>query len=153
MWTEEERRKRRKTFTLDFPGEIDSERATEMLLDNMDVSPTPSHRHRSRTKPISTKSPHRNNKRRDSIPQQIIRSPQKEEWREQTEDAGHGQTSDDSSCSHHYHHVHHHHHHRHRESGDGGTHHRRTRESPRRKTGSYVSSRRRSNEVVLIFDN
>ncbi|XP_043471247.1 uncharacterized protein LOC122504277 isoform X1 [Leptopilina heterotoma] len=145
MWTEEERRKRRKTFTLDFPGEIDSERATEILLDNMDVSPTPSHRHRSRTKPLSTKSPHRNNKRRDSLQQQIIRSPQKEEWREQTEDGGHGQTSDDSSCSHHYHHVHHHHHHRHRESGDG-THHRRTRESPRRKTGNYVSSRRRSNE-------
>ncbi|XP_015598809.2 uncharacterized protein LOC107269459 isoform X2 [Cephus cinctus] len=144
IWTEEERRKKKKMFTLDFPAgqEENADRAGEQLLDT-DVSPTPSHRHRTRGKPLNSRSPHRNNKRRDSSQQQLIRSPQKEEWREQTEDGTHVATSDDSSCSHHYH-LHHHHHHLHRETGEG-IRHRRTRESPRRKSG-YVSARRRSNE-------
>lgn len=153
LWSEEERRRRRKTFTLDFqPGaEVENGRV-DLLAENREVSPTPSHRHRSRGKPLTTRSPHRNNKRRDSSQQQqqqqqqLIRSPQKDDWREPFEDGTHVPTSDDSSCSH-RHHLHHHHHHHHRESGEGIGRHRRTRESPRRKTGGYISSRRKSNEV------
>ncbi|XP_076765363.1 uncharacterized protein LOC143432562 isoform X4 [Xylocopa sonorina] len=154
-WTEEERRRRRKTFTLDFLGSTgDIERSPEHYGDAMDVSPTPSHRHRPRVKSTSARSPHRNNRKRETVQQavqaqqaqqQITRSPQKEDWRvEQVEDGGHVPTSDDSSCSHHYYMHHHHHHHVHREGAD--TRHRRTRESPRRKTTGYVSARRRSNE-------
>ncbi|KAG7188965.1 hypothetical protein KM043_008563 [Ampulex compressa] len=160
-WTDEERRRRRRTFTLDFLsglGGAESDRAGESTyLDTSEISPTPSHRYRSRGKSTTAKSPHRNNRKRDNAQQsaqqqqqqqqqQIVRSPQKEEWRlEQTEDGGHVPTSDDSSCSHHYHMYHHHHHHVHRENAEGGRH-RRTRESPRRKTSGYVSTRRRSNE-------
>ncbi|CAL7950178.1 unnamed protein product [Xylocopa violacea] len=155
-WTEEERRRRRKTFTLDFLGSTgDIERSPEHYGDAIDVSPTPSHRHRPRVKSTSARSPHRNNRKRETVQQavqvqqtqqqQITRSPQKEDWRiEQVEDGGHVPTSDDSSCSHHYYMHHHHHHHVHREGAD--TRHRRTRESPRRKTTGYVSARRRSNE-------
>ncbi|XP_046753781.1 uncharacterized protein LOC124416603 isoform X2 [Diprion similis] len=146
LWSEEERRRRRKTFTLDFqPGaEVENGRV-DGYIENRDVSPTPSHRHRLRGKPLNTRSPHRNNKKRDSAQQQqIIRSPQKDDWREPLEDGTHVPTSDDSSCSHRYH-LHHHHHHHHRESIEGGRH-RRVRESPRRKTGGYISSRRKSNE-------
>ncbi|XP_076240258.1 uncharacterized protein LOC143182854 [Calliopsis andreniformis] len=156
-WSEEERRRRRKTFTLEFlGGAAEAERTTELYPDNVEVSPTPSHRHRWRAKSTSARSPHKNNRKRETAQeqvqvqsqaqQQIIRSPQKEDWRvESTEDGGHVPTSDDSSCSHHYHMHHHHHHHLHRETGEGGRH-RRTRESPRRKTGGYISARRRSNE-------
>ncbi|XP_071867939.1 uncharacterized protein isoform X2 [Bombus fervidus] len=155
-WTEEERRRRRKTFTLDFLASSSGiERSAELYGDNVDVSPTPSHRHRPRGKSTSARSPHKNNRKRETVQQtvqvqqsqqqQITRSPQKEDWRvEQAEDGGHVPTSDDSSCSHHYHMHHHHHHHMHRESADGR--HRRTRDSPRRKTAGYVSVRRRSNE-------
>lgn len=162
MWNEEERRRKKKTFSLDFLGttssNVELEHSTEPAYpENIEVSPTPSHRHRSRSKPASTRSPHRNNRKRDSVQQsaqiqqqqqQVLRSPQKEEWRmEQTEDGPHAPTSDDSSCSHHYHMHHHHHHHMHREGAESGRHPRRTRESPRRKTSSYISTRRRSNEV------
>ncbi|KAK1122088.1 hypothetical protein K0M31_009928 [Melipona bicolor] len=156
-WTEEERRRRRKTFTLDFLGSAAGiERGAELYGENVEVSPTPSHRHRPRGKSTSARSPHKNNRKRETVQQstvqvqqsqqqQLTRSPQKEDWRvEQTEDGGHVPTSDDSSCSHHYHMHHHHHHHMHREGADGR--HRRTRESPRRKTTGYVSARRRSNE-------
>ncbi|XP_043787528.1 uncharacterized protein LOC122712173 isoform X2 [Apis laboriosa] len=160
-WTEEERRRRRKTFSLDFLGSgAGVERSADSYGDSVELSPTPSHRHRPRGKSTSARSPHKNNRKRDATmsvqqsaqqqaqqqqQQQISRSPQKEDWRvEQGEDGGHVPTSDDSSCSHHYHMHHHHHHHLHREGADGR--HRRTRESPRRKTTGYVSTRRRSNE-------
>lgn len=162
-WTEEERRRRRKTFTLDFLGSASGvERGTELYGENVEVSPTPSHRHRPRGKSTSARSPHKNNRKRETVQQstvqvqqsqqqQLTRSPQKEDWRvEQTEDGGHVPTSDDSSCSHHYHMHHHHHHHMHREGADGR--HRRTRESPRRKTTGYVSARRRSNEVSDVVE-
>ncbi|XP_011868894.1 PREDICTED: uncharacterized protein LOC105562559 [Vollenhovia emeryi] len=159
MWSEEERRRKKKTFSLDFlatatTSNVELEHPAEPAYpENVEVSPTPSHRHRSRGKPASTRSPHRNNRKRDSVQQsaqqqqqQVLKSPQKEEWRmEQTEDGQHAPTSDDSSCSHHYHMHHHHHHHMHREGAES-TRHRRTRESPRRKTSSYISTRRRSNE-------
>ncbi|XP_076679285.1 uncharacterized protein LOC143374756 isoform X2 [Andrena cerasifolii] len=156
-WSEEERRRRRKTFTLDFLGSAgDPERAAELYTENAEVSPTPTHRPRARGKSTSARSPHKNNRKRETVQQQtqvqqqpqqqIARSPQKEDWRVETaEDGGHVPTSDDSSCSHHYHMHHYHHHHLHREGADGGRH-RRTRESPRRKTTGYVSARRRSNE-------
>ncbi|OAD56711.1 hypothetical protein WN48_02903, partial [Eufriesea mexicana] len=155
-WTEEERRRRRKTFTLEFLGGTSGvERSSELYGDNVEISPTPSHRHRPRGKSTNARSPHKNNRKRETVQQQsvqvqqqqqVTRSPQKEDWRvEQAEDGGHVPTSDDSSCSHHYHLHHHHHHHLHREGADGR--HRRTRESPRRKTTGYVSARRRSNEV------
>ncbi|XP_050591618.1 uncharacterized protein LOC126922794 isoform X1 [Bombus affinis] len=162
-WTEEERRRRRKTFTLDFLGSSSGiERSAELYGDSVDVSPTPSHRHRPRGKSTSARSPHKNNRKRETVQQtvqvqqsqqqQLTRSPQKEDWRvEQAEDGGHVPTSDDSSCSHHYHMHHHHHHHMHRESADGR--HRRTRESPRRKTTGYVSVRRRSNEWIFSDKN
>ncbi|XP_044589725.1 uncharacterized protein LOC123268575 isoform X1 [Cotesia glomerata] len=144
-WTDEPRRK---SFVLEFPTGLEDhshhlDRA-ELLLDP-DVSPTPSHRHRPRTKVNAGRSPYRNNKKRD--PQSPIsalsRSPQKEEWnRDIGDDPVQIPTSDDSSCSHHYH-MHHHHHHVHRDNMER---HRRTRESPRRKTSGYVSTRRRSNE-------
>ncbi|KYQ57473.1 hypothetical protein ALC60_03434 [Trachymyrmex zeteki] len=159
MWSEEERRRKKKTFSLDFLGgtssNVELEHSAEPVYpENVEVSPTPSHRHRSRSKPTSTRSPHRNNRKRDSVQQstqmqqqqQVLRSPQKEEWRmEQTEDGPHAPTSDDSSCSHHYHMHHYHHHHMHREGAENARH-RRTRESPRRKTSGYISTRRRSNE-------
>ncbi|XP_011697260.1 PREDICTED: uncharacterized protein LOC105455556 isoform X2 [Wasmannia auropunctata] len=157
MWSEEERRRKKKTFSLDFLGatssNVELEHAAEPAYpENVEVSPTPSHRHRSRSKPTLTRSPHRNNKKRDAVQQpaqqqqqQTLRSPQKEEWRlEQTEDGPHALTSDDSSCSHHYHMHHHHHHHAHREGAESGRVHRRIRESPRRKTTGYISTRRRS---------
>ncbi|XP_029048576.1 uncharacterized protein LOC114878668 isoform X2 [Osmia bicornis bicornis] len=154
-WSEEERHRRRKTFTLDFLGSTqDIERSPEPYGDSAEVSPTSSHRHRPRGKSTNAKSPHKNNRKREATQQmvqvqqqqqQIIKSPQKEDWRvDQSEDTGHIPTSDDSSCSHHYHMYHHHHHHMHRDGADGR--HRRTRESPRRKTTGYVSARRRSNE-------
>ncbi|XP_014468959.1 PREDICTED: uncharacterized protein LOC106741436 isoform X2 [Dinoponera quadriceps] len=152
VWSEEERRRKKKTFSLDFLGNnVETEHSVEPAYpENVEVSPTPSHRHRSRSKPASTRSPHRNNRKREAAAQQpaqqqaLSRSPQKEEWRvEQAEDGPHAPTSDDSSCSHHYHMHHHHHHHMHRE---GAERHRRTRESPRRKTAGYISTRRRSNE-------
>jgi len=162
MWSEEERRRKKKTFSLDFLGgtssNVELEHSAEPVYpENVEVSPTPSHRHRSRSKPTSARSPHRNNRKRDSVQQstqiqqqQVLRSPQKEEWRmEQTEDGPHAPTSDDSSCSHHYHMHHHHHHHMHREGAENARH-RRTRESPRRKTSGYISTRRRSNEVSTI---
>ena len=161
-WTEEERRRRRKTFTLDFLGNAAGvERGAELYGENVEVSPTPSHRHRPRGKSTSARSPHKNNRKRETVQQtvqvqqsqqqQLTRSPQKEDWRvEQAEDGGHVPTSDDSSCSHYYHMHHHHHHHMHREGADGR--HRRTRESPRRKTTGYVSARRRSNEVSDIVE-
>ncbi|XP_018372715.1 PREDICTED: uncharacterized protein LOC108767362 isoform X1 [Trachymyrmex cornetzi] len=158
MWSEEERRRKKKTFSLDFLGgtssNVELEHSAEPVYpENVEVSPTPSHRHRSRSKPTSARSPHRNNRKRDSVQQstqmqqqQVLRSPQKEEWRiEQAEDGPHAPTSDDSSCSHHYHMHHHHHHHMHREGAENARH-RRTRESPRRKTSGYISTRRRSNE-------
>lgn len=165
-WTEEERRRRRKTFSLDFLGSgAGVERSADSYGDSVELSPTPSHRHRPRGKSTSARSPHKNNRKRDATisvqqsaqqqaqqqqQQQISRSPQKEDWRvEQGEDGGHVPTSDDSSCSHHYHMHHHHHHHLHREGADGR--HRRTRESPRRKTTGYVSTRRRSNEVIFEY--
>ncbi|XP_012539017.1 uncharacterized protein LOC105838197 isoform X2 [Monomorium pharaonis] len=158
MWSEEERRRKKKTFSLDFlgttPTNVEVEHPTEPTYpENVEVSPTPSHRHRpARSKPTSTRSPHRNNRKRDSVQQSaqlqqqqpVLRSPQKEEWRmEQTEDGLHAPTSDDSSCSHHYHMHHYHYHHLPREGVDSGRH-RRTRESPRRKTTGYISTRRRS---------
>ncbi|XP_061940120.1 uncharacterized protein LOC108003997 isoform X9 [Apis cerana] len=161
-WTEEERRRRRKTFSLDFLGSgAGVERSADSYGESVELSPTPSHRHRPRGKSTSARSPHKNNRKRDATmsvqqsaqqqaqqqqqQQQISRSPQKEDWRvDQGEDGGHVPTSDDSSCSHHYHMHHHHHHHLHREGVDAR--HRRTRESPRRKTTGYVSTRRRSNE-------
>ena len=166
-WTEEERRRRRKTFSLDFLGSgAGVERGADSYGEGVELSPTPSHRHRPRGKSTSARSPHKNNRKRDAAitsvqqsaqqqaqqqqqqQQMISRSPQKEDWRvEQGEDGGHVPTSDDSSCSHHYHMHHHHHHHLHREGADGR--HRRTRESPRRKTTGYVSTRRRSNEVTF----
>ncbi|XP_066588399.1 uncharacterized protein [Prorops nasuta] len=170
IWTEEERRRRKKAFTLDFTGDgsgTEHDRIVESLYpENVDVSPTPSHRHRSRGKSTAARSPHRNNRKREitqqqqqqqQIPlqqsqqqqqlqqQQLLRSPQKDDWRlDQMDDATHPPTSDDSSCSHHYHMYHHHHHHHVREGTEGR--HRRTRESPRRKTGSHISARRRSSE-------
>lgn len=167
-WTEEERRRRRKTFSLDFLGSgAGVERSVDSYGESVELSPTPSHRHRPRGKSTSARSPHKNNRKRDATmsvqqsaqqqaqqqqqQQQISRSPQKEDWRvDQGEDGGHVPTSDDSSCSHHYHMHHHHHHHLHREGVDAR--HRRTRESPRRKTTGYVSTRRRSNEVIFERD-
>ncbi|XP_014610084.1 PREDICTED: uncharacterized protein LOC106789994 isoform X2 [Polistes canadensis] len=166
-WNEEERRRKRKTLDLtNGLTPTESEHITESLyLDNVSVSS------RSRSKQTPTRSPHRNNRKRDNgqlqqiqqqqkqqqpqQPQQqqqqqqqqpITRSPQKEEWRlEQSEDGTHAATSDDSSCSHYYRMHHHHHYHMHRDTSDSGRP-RRTRESPRRKNGSYVPTRRRSNE-------
>lgn len=154
IWTEEEQRKRKKTFTLDFPSGIEVDhnhllnRSGEVqTVDSADVSPTPSHRHRPRTKLSAGRTTYRNNKKRDAVQSPLStlsRSPQRDEWvREPIDDPVQIPTSDDSSCSHHYH-MHHFHHHSHTQ--DGGRH-RRTRESPRRKTNSYVSARRRSNEV------
>ncbi|XP_014610086.1 PREDICTED: uncharacterized protein LOC106789994 isoform X4 [Polistes canadensis] len=169
-WNEEERRRKRKTLDLtNGLTPTESEHITESLyLDNVSVSS------RSRSKQTPTRSPHRNNRKRDNgqlqqiqqqqkqqqpqQPQQqqqqqqqqpITRSPQKEEWRlEQSEDGTHAATSDDSSCSHYYRMHHHHHYHMHRDTSDSGRP-RRTRESPRRKNGSYVPTRRRSNEIYF----
>ncbi|XP_046825570.1 uncharacterized protein LOC124427110 isoform X2 [Vespa crabro] len=159
-WSEEERRRKRKLFTLDLANGMastESEHITESLyLENVSV---PS---RSRSKQTSSRSPHRNNRKRDNGQLQQIqqqqqkqqqqqlqpgsRSPQKEEWRiEQSEDGTHAATSDDSSCSHYYRMHHHHHYHMYRDTGDSSRH-RRTRDSPRRKNGGYVPARRRSNE-------
>ncbi|XP_034947163.1 uncharacterized protein [Chelonus insularis] len=150
-WTEEERKKKRKTFTLDFPSAPEDSHLidkSDIHLESMDVSPTPSHRHRPRSKLNAGRTPYRNNKKRESVPSPmsaLSRSPQKEDWlREPADDSVQIPTSDDSSCSHHYH-LHHHHHHLHRDNQEGGRY-RRTRESPRRKTNSYLSTRRRSNE-------
>ncbi|KAF7395890.1 hypothetical protein HZH68_009940 [Vespula germanica] len=159
-WNEEERRRRRKLFTLDLTNGMtgtESEHITESLyLENVGV---PS---RSRSKQTSSRSPHRNNRKRDNGQLQQIqqqqqkqqqqqqqpgsRSPQKEEWRmEQSEDGTHAATSDDSSCSHYYRMHHHHHYHMYKDTGDSNRH-RRTRDSPRRKNGGYIPARRRSNE-------
>lgn len=154
-WSEDERRKRRKTFTLDFQDSLDLDHGhqdkSEGFIDSADVSPTPSHRHRPRGKNNTNRGQYRNNRRRDSAQSTlstISRSPQKEEWpREPIGEPVQIPTSDDSSCSHHYH-MHHHHHHLHRDNQEGRP--RRTRESPRRKTGGYNASRRRSNEVSVV---
>lgn len=118
----------------------------------MEIISTSNYRSKGRGKPITSRSPHRNNRKRESIPQppMVLSSPL-DDWREQLKDVSHVQTSDDSSCSHYYHH-HHYHHLTHKESGDNGRP-KRTRETARRKSGSYVSTRRRSNEVkyILIF--
>ncbi|XP_043279271.1 uncharacterized protein [Venturia canescens] len=167
-WTEEERRRRKKTFILDFssgqdmeekdnePRSIGQQPTVQVgLPECVDVSPTPSHRHRpARGKLNAARSPHRNNKmRRDTTQVQITgRSPgsggQKDDWiSSAVDDAVQVPTSDDSSCSHHYH-MHHHHHHVHGQQQESGRH-RRTRESPRRKTGGggyATTGRRRSNE-------
>lgn len=141
---DDDRRRRKKQFTLDF----DDEATTEVFMDSMDVSPTPSHRHRPREKTSSVgRTPHRTLKRRDSLQQQLLKSPQKEEWRVEAADDGTlVPTSDDSSCSHHYHMHQHHAHTPHKETPESFRH-RRTRDSPRRNSGGYVSAGRRSNEV------
>lgn len=172
-WTEEERRRRKKTFILDFSsGQDIEEKGSEPRSaiqqpttqpghqECVDVSPTPSHRHRpARGKLNATRSPHRNNKlRRDTTQIQLTgRSPgstaQKEDWTSAVDDPVQVPTSDDSSCSHHYH-MHHHHHHVHAQQQEGGRH-RRTRESPRRKTGGggyATTGRRRSNEVIKFIN-
>lgn len=142
--TEDDRRRRKKQFTLDFEDEADR---AEVFMDSMDVSPTPSHRHRPREKISSVgRTPHRTMKRRDSLQQQLLKSPQKEDWRvEGADDGAHVPTSDDSSCSHHYH-MYHHSHTAHKDTPESFRH-RRTRDSPRRNSGGYVSAGRRSNEV------
>lgn len=157
-WTEDERRRRKKTFTLDFPAGLEASTESSDIPGAARVeapSPSPSHRHRSRAKSVATRSPHRAGaalagKRRSAESQQLqqqLRSPQKEEC----EDPSHVPTSDDSSCSHHYHAHHHHHQHLHAPAeGPGGRHPaRRTRESPRRKSGSYASAARRRSEVIF----
>ncbi|KAJ8687359.1 hypothetical protein QAD02_023153 [Eretmocerus hayati] len=135
-WTEEERRRRKQTFTLDVTG-------GESISPDQESHQSP-RQQRSRTH-HQRSSPHRNGTSKRSQASTRV-SPQREEA--QIEDGTHVPTSDDSSCSHRC--PLHHHHHLHPGHSPSEQQqqqrYRRSRESPRRKSASRLSDRRRSNE-------